>query len=173
MKAILESVAEYNAAAMDAMLAAIAKAPAGLAARDVGLYYKSVDGTVEHLAWALVLWLKRYAGFGSYHCLASSALIAKPLDETRDGVRGDSEKTAALLREADALMIEFVKEVPESELSRRVTYRTTDGKEFSRTFWHTIFQVLNHGTHHRGEISAILDMNGVANDFNGFTSYLY
>jgi len=172
MKTMLKSLAEYNEAAMDAMLGVIAAAPAGLAATEVGLYYKSVDGTVEHMAMALVLWLKRYAGFGSYPCLASSALVARSLDDVRADVRGDPAKVAALLREASALMTKFVADLPEPELVRRVSYRTTDGKDYTRDLWHAIFQVLNHGTHHRGEVSAVLDQRGVANDFNGFTAYM-
>ncbi len=172
MKEILQRMAEYNAKAAEAMLAIIDKAPAGLRSRDVGVYYKSIDGTVEHMAWAIVLWLKRFASFGSYPVLGSSALVSRPLDETKTAVSGDSAKVAALLVEASALLRRFIDEVPDSELERRVSYRTTDGKELVRTYWHTIFQVLGHGTHHRGEISAVLDQNGVANDFNGFISYM-
>lgn len=172
MKQILQRMAEYNAKAGGAMLAVLAKAPAGLRSREVGVYYKSIDGTVEHMAWVIVLWLKRFAGFGSYACLSSSALVSKPLDETKAAMAGDSSKVAALLLEGSALLRRFIDELPDSELERRVSYRTTDGKELVRTYWHAIFQVLGHGTHHRGEISAVLDQNGVANDFNGFIAYM-
>jgi uncharacterized damage-inducible protein DinB len=172
MKQVLQRMAEYNAKAGEAMLAVIAKAPAGLQSKDVGVYFKSVDGIVEHMAWAIVLWLKRFAGFGTYPCLASSVLVTRPLDETKAAITGDSAKTAALLLEASALLGRFIAELPESELERRVKYRTTDGHEMERTYWHTIFQVLGHGTHHRGEVSAILDQNGVANDFNNFVTYM-
>ena len=172
MKQVLQRMAEYNTKAGEAMLAIVAKAPAGLAAKNVGVYFKSIDGTIEHMAWAIVLWLKRFAGFGSYPCLASSALVSRPLDETKAEITGDAARTAALLIEASSLLERFIVELPESEMERRVSYRTTDGKEQNRTLWHAIFQVLGHGTHHRGEISAILDQNGVANDYNGFILYM-
>ena len=157
---------------MSAMLGVVSGAPRGLSGEDVGAYFKSIDGIVEHMAWAIVLWLQRYSGFGSYHCLATSRLVTTPIDATRDAVRGDGAKAAALLMEASSLLTRFISDLPEEELERRVRYRATDGKELERTFWHTIFQVLNHGTHHRGEISAILDMHGVANDYNSFVSYV-
>lgn len=172
MKQVLQRVAEYNAKAGEAMLAILVKTPAGLAGKNVGVYFKSIDGIVEHMAWAIVLWLKRFASFGSYPCLASSALVTKPLDETKAAITGDATKAAALLLEASKLLGRFIAELPETELERQVSYRTTDGKEQHRIFWHAIFQVLSHGTHHRGEISAILDQNGVANDFNGFVTYM-
>lgn len=172
MKQVLERMAEYNAKAGEAMLKIIAKAPDGLRDKDVGAYFKSVDGIVEHMAWALVLWLDRFSSFGEYPCLASSTLVSRPIEEIRAETKGNPARAAGLLRDASALTGRFVAELPESEFERRVRYRTTDGQELERTLWYTIFQVLNHGTHHRGEISAILDMNGVANDFNSFVTYM-
>jgi len=172
MKAVLEKMALYNAKAGEAMLGILAKAPAALGTKDVGAYFKSIDGITEHMAWANALWLRRYSGFGTYTCLATSALLARPLDEIGAEIKGNREKTLTLFRESNELLSRFVSELPAGEFDKRVHYRTTDGNELERTLWHTIFQVLNHGTHHRGEISAILDMNGVANDFNSFVSYM-
>lgn len=172
MKEVLEKMALYNSKAGEAMLAILAQAPAGLGSKDVGAYFKSIDGITEHMAWAVVLWLKRYSGFGTYTCLTTSALVSRPLDDIGAEIKGNREKTAALFREANELLCRFVSELPAGEFGRRVHYRTTDGNELERTLWHTVFQVLNHGTHHRGEISAILDMNGVANDFNSFVTYM-
>lgn len=172
MKRMLEDIADYNAQAMEAMLAVLDRAPASLLSRDVGVYYKSVDGIVEHMAWAAALWLKRFAGFGSYPCLESSPLVARPMDELRAEAKGDRARAAALLRESAALLLRFASELPEAEFERRVRYRATDGQELERLMGHALFQVLNHGTHHRGEVSAILDMNGVPNDFNSFVTYM-
>lgn len=172
MREVLTKMAEYNLKAMDALLAVVDKAPAGLSSKEVGVYYKTIDGTVEHMAWAMVLWLQRFASFGSYPCLESSPLVKRPIAETKASVTGDRAKSAALFREAGALLGRFAAELPEAEFSRSITYKTTDGKEFTKTMWHALFHVLNHGTHHRGEISAVLDQHGVANDCSGFTLYI-
>ena len=172
MKLVLQRLAEYNDQAATAMLNIIAAAPADLASQDVGVYFKSIDGITEHMAWAIALWLQRYASFGSYACLAGQAIISADLQALRATIKGDRAKTIAPLRETGALLSRFVAELPESEFERRVRYRSTNGQELERTLWHTIFQVLNHGTHHRGEISAILDQHGIANDFNSFVSYV-
>jgi uncharacterized damage-inducible protein DinB len=173
MKQVLQRMAEYNGKSADALLAIIEKAPADLRTKDVGLFYKSIDGTVEHMAWAFALWLKRFSGFGSYPCLAAGGMLSRPLEEIGAEIKSDSVKATALLREANALIEQFVNELPVVEFERRVSYRGNDGKVLERTMWHAIFHVLNHGTHHRGEISAVLDQNGIANDCSGFSLYIH
>ncbi len=173
MKQVLQRMAEYNIKASDALLAAIEKAPAELPSKEVGLYYKSIDGTVEHIAWAFILWLKRFSGFGTYPCLVSNPLVTGKLEDAAAAMKGDRVKAIATLREAGALMARFVDELPVTEFERRVTYQAVDGKTLERMMWHAIFHVLNHATHHRGEISAVLDQHGVTNDCSGFSLYIH
>jgi uncharacterized damage-inducible protein DinB len=172
MKEVLAAMAAYNAKAFGALIDILSTLPAPLRAKDTGAYFKSIDGIAEHMAWAQALWLKRFAGFGHYACLEESALLARTLDDLKAELRENAERLPALLRDTSDLLARFIEELPEAEFDRRVRYRTTDGNELERTFWHTLMQVLNHGTHHRGELSAILDMNGVKNDFNSFVSYM-
>lgn len=172
MKEVLSAMAAYNAKAFDALLDILSSTPLPVRCKDVGVYFKSIDGITEHMAWAQALWLQRFASFGRYACLEESPIVAKPLDELKAELKGDSGRISALLRDTSALLARFIEELPGAEFTRRVRYRATGGDELERTFWHAITQVLNHGTHHRGEISAILDMNGVKNDINSFVSYM-
>jgi uncharacterized damage-inducible protein DinB len=94
------------------------------------------------------------------------------LDKARSEIAGNREAAVALLRDTNALIAEFIRGIPEADLSRKVTYRTTDGTRMERILWHTLMQTLNHGTHHRGELSAVLDQNKVKNDINNFISYV-
>lgn len=173
MKQVLQRMAEYNIKASDALLAVIEKAPAELPAKEVGLYYKSIDATIEHVAWAFVLWLKRFSGFGTYPCLESNPMVAGNPADAAAAMKGNRDKAIATLREAGALMARFIDELPVTEFERRVTYQTADGTTLERTMWHAIFHVLNHATHHRGEISAVLDQHGIANDCSGFSLYIH
>jgi len=172
MRDVLAGLARYNLKAMDAMVTVVDATPEELRARDVGLYFKSIEGTIEHLAWALALWLKRFAAFGDYPCLEASPIVSRPMDELRSESRADPIKARELLRSASELLVTFVEALPEEDFLLRLRYTATDGRELEKTLWHAVVQVLNHGTHHRGEISAMLDANGIANDFNSFVSYV-
>jgi uncharacterized damage-inducible protein DinB len=85
----------------------------------------------------------------------------------QNGARNRSD----LMRRVDELYLRFTRELAETDLSKKVRYKTIKGDDMEKTYWKTIFHVLNHATHHRGEISAMLDILKISNDFAGFAQY--
>ena len=66
----------------------------------------------------------------------------------------------------DNAFVEMVASLSDEDLSRTVTFTTTRGTaEYALCIF--IMQYANHGTHHRGQISQILDEMGVENNFSG------
>lgn len=47
------------------------------------------------------------------------------------------------------------------DLNQIISYRTTRGDEFSNSVQQMLFQVVNHHTHHRGQIISDLRQNGI------------
>jgi uncharacterized damage-inducible protein DinB len=171
MKEILAGLADYNLKANERLVEILKTAPDSALTKDMGSYYKSVAGTLDHLFIAEVSWLKRFNGFFTYGSLAGSWLISTGMDEIQSRTKGNPRQLFALLHDADSLMAAFVKELDEGDLGTRVRFKTMKGEEMQRKYWNTVLHVLNHGTHHRGEISAMLDMQGIANDYSGFNQY--
>ena len=171
MKDMLVQIARYNREANAAMLAILAKAPVDVVKADQKVYYKSILGTFQHIVLAELSWLKRYEGFFHTATLERSALLKRDANELKADSGESLAACAALSSEVDALFVAFAESLSEADLEKRVKYTNAKGEQLERVYWQTIFHVLNHGTHHRGEISAILDINGVANDVSGFTLY--
>jgi uncharacterized damage-inducible protein DinB len=171
MKEILVPMAEYNGKANAAMRELLAKVPEALLKADQKVYYKSMLGTFHHIVMAELSWLRRYRGFFSYPALDGSALLARDAEELKAESGESLAACARLSAEVDALFVSFAKGLDEADLLKRVSYTNMMGERLERTYWQTVFHVLNHGTHHRGEISAVLDQNGIANDLSGFTKY--
>jgi uncharacterized damage-inducible protein DinB len=170
MKDVLEALAEYNAKADLAMLGILDGLPAGRLDEETGTYFRTLHGTVAHLAWAGALWLRRFASFGDWKT-AKAAFAGRGLDALKAEAKADWKAARALLVESDGHLRALVAEIGDGELRRRAAYKTTEGEPRERMVWHALVQVLNHGTHHRGEVSATLDRMGVANDFNSFVDY--
>jgi uncharacterized damage-inducible protein DinB len=171
MKEIILGFAEYNREANRKLVAIVSPLDEALLREDQGSFYKSILGTLEHVALAEVAWLRRYAGFFAYACLSSSPLLAAPPESLAARIKGGPASLFAALAEIDDLFVSFAGELGEASLGSRVKYSNPKGEEQERTYWNVIFHVLNHGTHHRGEISAMLDRKSVANDYSGFNFY--
>ncbi len=171
MKEVLVALAEYNSDANKKLVSILEGVSDAILGEDQGSYYKSVLGTLEHIAAGEIGWLKKFAGFFPYASLSGKRLIVEDMDAIKASFKDKPAALYAILAEADALYVAFVKESDPSQYEQRVSYVNYKGEKLEKTYWNLILHILNHATHHRGEISALLDRKGVANDFSGFTLY--
>ena len=156
MKDFLLEMAIYNRKANEKMLSIIDSVPEEIYNKDMKVYYKNITGIIFHLAWAEIIWFKRYKGFFNYPTLENSSIVSADISKISDEYSGDYNKSKNLLKETNSIFNAFIEYIDEKDLFRKVNYKNVKGEEFNRVYWSTIFHVLNHGTHHRGEISAIL-----------------
>jgi uncharacterized damage-inducible protein DinB len=171
MKEIIAALAEYNLNANKKMLGILEGASPQVLTKDMGSYYKTILSTVDHIFFAEVNWLKKFNAFFSYPSLAKSWLVTTDMEEIKTRAKANSKVLFSLLRDADGLFVNFAGELDEGDLETRVKFKNMKGEDMQRKYWNTIVHILNHGTHHRGEISAMLDMQGVENDYSGFNQY--
>jgi len=66
----------------------------------------------------------------------------------------------------DKEFVDFLGYISEEELNKAVQVNSFIGVE-KLSVWFVILQCINHATHHRGEISQILDEMGIENDYSG------
>jgi uncharacterized damage-inducible protein DinB len=117
--------------------------------RDCGLFFKSVHGTLNHLlVTEQLLWLRRFAE-GVSPRLALNAEIE--VDRLRLSER---------LLEGAARWEPLIAEWPAARFDARLEYVATSGHERSIPFAAALSHVFNHGTHHRGQITAGLTSMG-------------
>jgi len=122
--------------------------------RDCGLAFRSVHGTLVHLQAADALWLRRMTDGGQ---TGNEHLWA-------DGVTGaqweqhipDRDEVAQTLTAGAEAFAELLARTPASELESLFHYKNTRGVEMSQQRSFILLHVANHGTHHRGQISAAL-----------------
>ncbi len=117
--------------------------------RDVGLFFKSVHGTLNHL---LVgehhVWFPRFAE-GVSNRIALDAQL-----ET------DRGRLHQRLLEGAARWPMLIESWPEERYAATLDYTTTRGVAQSLPFAPTLAHVFNHGTHHRGQITAAITALG-------------
>ncbi len=142
-------LAHYNAWASARLLAALDQIDDTDYRRELGLFFGSIHGTLNHL---LVgehgLWYPRFVR-GESPRLALNAEI-----ET------DRARVRERLLEGAARWAPFIAQLSPERLAGRIDYSSSSGVPLSLPFAPTLIHVFNHGTHHRGQITAALTALG-------------
>jgi uncharacterized damage-inducible protein DinB len=139
------TLARYNVWATALLLDAVAPVSEGDYRRDLGLFFKSIHGTLNHLLVAEhLLWFRRFAEGLS----PKVALNAE--------IEVDRARLAARLREGAARWQPLIESWPANYFVGSLNYTTMRGQPASLPFAATLAHVFNHGTHHRGQITAAL-----------------
>lgn len=140
-------LARYNVWATHRLLEAVEKLSDDDYRRDVGLFFKSIHGTLNHLlVGEHMLWHPRFAR-------GQSPQLS--LDAEIEPVR---ERLAQALRSGSANWKPLIESWPAERFEGKLAYTTTKGQAVSLPFAATLNHVFNHGTHHRGQITSALTM---------------
>lgn len=117
--------------------------------RDVGAFFGSMMGTLNHLLATDRIWMKRFTGEGD-----APAKLDAILHRALPGLK--------LAREAeDRRIVDWVGALSEKALSGRFSYMTvSDMRTVSQRLAPALGHVFNHQTHHRGQAHAILTILG-------------
>ncbi|HEX6930402.1 MAG TPA: DinB family protein, partial [Gammaproteobacteria bacterium] len=116
---------------------------------DKGLFFKSVHGSMNHMLLVDRLWLARLQGEKT-----GRVNLAEALEEERTGLRN------AVFSTCDAV-ITHVDALDEDAFDSEISYVSSAGEPFRRSRGPLIAHIVNHGTHHRGQVSAALTQCGL------------
>ncbi len=139
------TLARYNVWAMQRLLAAADKLDDAAYRKDTGLFFKSIHSTLNHmLVGEHLLWYPRFAKGQSPKL---------DLDMEAEPVR---ERLGQALKGGAANWQPLIESWPTERFEGKLSYTTTAGQAVSLPFAATLTHVFNHGTHHRGQITAAL-----------------
>ena len=142
-------LARYNLWATRALLEQVDALPDADYRRDCGLFFNSVHGTLNHLLVAEhALWFPRFA-----EGVSNAVALNTELEPDRARLR-------ARLLDAVPRWLPLIASWDAARFDGRLNYTTTRGIAQSLPFAPTLAHVFNHGTHHRGQLSAALTAMG-------------
>lgn len=154
-------LARYNVWATERLLAAVRVLDDAEYRRDAGLFFRSIHGTLNHLLVAEnALWFARFAD-------GASPRLALDAELEVDRARLD-----ARLREGVARWEPLIATWPQGRWDGTLDYTTMRGAAASLPFAATLAHVFNHGTHHRGQVTAALTAMGQPCPVLDFVYYL-
>ena len=83
------------------------------------------------------------------------------------------EDLSADIRKSDLEYIDYVSALDRAQLSEPIDFAFTDGAPGRMSREEMLMHVINHGTGHRGQVSALMLLNSLPPAKDGFTTYLH
>ena len=154
-------MAAYNQRMNEQIYHASAGLSSAELAQDVGAFFKSILGTLNHIVVGDLLWLSRFATHSPrYQSLARLQICPTPssIDEQ---LYDNLDAYWIVRKDIDATIREWLSnEVLEADFDRDLTYRSSKGVVSRRNFFELVSHLFNHQTHHRGQMSGLLYQKG-------------
>jgi len=145
MKAYFQMLAHYNRWANRLLLQACSSLPDHAYHHDLGAYFGSIHGTLNHLYVADAIWLHRLSGEGE----SPYSLEEQPFD-----LLADLSAARAIL---DERLIALIDMMDEDEIHNSILYRTIRKPlVMEQPVSSALAHVFNHQAHHRGQVHSFL-----------------
>ena len=143
-------MARYNAWQNKGLRKLVPSLPMEELTKDRGAFFGSILGTLNHLLWADMLWLKRLG----VHVVPHESK-ARGVDVTRTG-----DEWAAARFKADGAITLWADRIRAIDLAGQISWTNSSGEANSDKAWICVTHFFNHQTHHRGQVHAMLTAAG-------------
>src|SRR4026208_1400666 len=146
------------------VLEAAEKLPAEELLRDVHISYKSILGTLLHMAGAEWMWLERWYG----HSPVGPDVWAGWTPGDARSLQQVREKWQSIIQRRKA----YLEGSSDADLARGLGYRRFPGEPYSLPLVQQIQHVVNHATLHRGQVVGMIRQLGVTPPATDLLFYL-
>jgi uncharacterized damage-inducible protein DinB len=143
-----QTMAEYNHWMNQKLYAICAEIPDTKRKENLGAFFQSIHGTLNHLLFGDRAWMSRFTQ------QPFSAKIGQELYANFDELRGQRELT-------DQQILAWSKTLTSEWLAQPFEYTSSvDGKTRILPTWVLVTHMFNHQTHHRGQLTTLLNQLG-------------
>ena len=134
-------MSEYNRWMNQRLYSVCADIPDEKRKADLGAFFKSIHGTLNHILWADRIWLRRFTG---------EPFVVGKMGED---VYADFETLRAERDTLDEFILDWARNLRADWLAGLYKFTSVqDGKTRRGPAWVFVTQLFNHQTHHRGQV---------------------
>jgi len=159
-------LARYNKAANESLVGHISSLPAAELGKPRGSHFGSIQGLLDHVIMCDINWLRRFRElFGADEALNRPRLEPAGHEWTSVEFPVFEEYVCARTL-VDAIFVDWIGAADCSRFGEVLVYLDSNGLPRRYYFREALDHVFNHQTHHRGQVSQILDELGVIHDYS-------
>lgn len=146
----VQALCRYNIWMNQRLYEACAGLPDAQRKRDLGAFFKSIHGTLNHLLLADRVWLGRATG---------APFSVRALDQE---LYADFAELRAQRERTDAELAAWIASLQPQDFARELTYTgITRPQPVQKPLWLILAHLFNHQTHHRGQVTTLLKQSGI------------
>jgi uncharacterized damage-inducible protein DinB len=171
MKENFLTIAKYNEEANKTVAGILGKLSNEDREKNRKSYYGSLSALFRHNMGATAFFLSLFVDAVSDNAEALNALVPLAKIEPAKGKLTPAQwkKTVSSSKIIDKAMVDFISALREEDFSKPVNINWYKGKPPSVPLRFMLQEHTIHNTHHRGQISQILDSMKIPNDFSGIS----
>lgn len=164
-KEIMKLLATYNKMANEGLMTVLANIKDEDLKKDGGAYFKSILGVFNHILQCDMYFFKTFRKYSKKTSIANEELLLYLNEDWtfKNDIDRDIKTLFDVRKRMDNLIIDIVTSIDDLKILGDVY---VPGKNIKKSRYHLILHEINHDTHHRGEISVMLDQLGYKNDFS-------
>lgn len=140
--------------------------------KDMGAFFGSIHGTLNHILLADRIWLGRFAvAFPAMSSLNGAALVHdfNSLAQELCAVFGE---LYAERRATDRVISTWAEELSDDRLRETMSYRNSTGQLREHPAWVAVAHMFNHQTHHRGQVTTLTYQLGYDAGVTDYVAYV-
>jgi uncharacterized damage-inducible protein DinB len=172
LKHSFQNLARYNERVNREMYEIISMLTDKARKREVGSWFGSIHGILNHIIICDINWLKRYRALSPESAVLTDKCLDPPNLSWTHNLHDDFVSLRRDRTVVDERICAWFAEFPISRYDEEFQYSDSTGKLRQATAGAAFEFLFLHQTHHRGQVSQILDKIGLPNNFADNGAYL-
>jgi uncharacterized damage-inducible protein DinB len=128
--------------------------------RDLGAFFGSLHGTLDHILLGDRIWLGRFARSGHDFPALEEADLVYEVQSMSQPVAAEFERLYDERIATDQVIMAWVEDLTDEILASTFRYKNTKGVEREHPMWIAVTHLFNHQTHHRGQATTLFKQLG-------------
>lgn len=156
-----ELMANYNQWMNERTYEAVSNLSASERSRNRGAFFGSIMGTLNHILVGDIIWLKRFSSHLAQLRTLDYVRALQTPQTLNSFLYAEFEELQGARIKMDSTIQEFSHELTDEMLATSLSYTDTKGEPFTKNWGYLVQHFFNHQTHHRGQVSTLLNQANV------------
>jgi uncharacterized damage-inducible protein DinB len=140
--------------------------------KDMGAFFGSIHGTLNHILLADRIWLGRFAtAFPTLSSLDGAAVVHR-ISSLREEICAGFDALHAERRATDDVITGWAEQLSDDLLAQTMRYRNSRGHVREHRAWVAVAHMFNHQTHHRGQVTTLMHQLGHDPGVTDYVAYV-